>query len=189
MKAFAICGSPHLIGNTSKSLDYLLDKFEKEGIETDYVHIYEDQLIPCNCCNSCEIRADGRCINEDDRMNEYLDRMRAADIVALASPSYFGTCTGQMKIFLERAGYCLTTAGHEMKGKVGIAFATQERDGGLSVYNELIDWLLRMEFNVLGCNPLPVINGSGPNDWEDDVKGIRALDRLAERVIEYVLDE
>ena len=52
------------------------------------------------------------------------------------------------------------TAGHEMKGKIGIAFATQERDGGLSVYNELVDWLLRMEFTVLGCNPLPIVTGS-----------------------------
>ena len=76
-----------------------------------------------------------------------------------------------------------------MKGKIGIAFATQERDGGLSVYNELVDWLLRMEFTLLGSNPLPIINGSGPNDWEEDTKGVRALDNLAERVIDHLLGE
>ena len=53
MKAFAICGSPNLVGNTSKSLIHLLDYLEKEGFETEYVHIYEDHMIPCNCCNTC----------------------------------------------------------------------------------------------------------------------------------------
>lgn len=189
MKAFAICGSPHLVGNTTKSLDHVLDRLQKEGIETDYIHIYEDHLIPCNCCNSCEIRGDGRCVNEDDRMNEYLDRMRSADLIVLCSPSYYGTCTGQMKIFLERAGFSLTTGNPDLRGKVGIAFATQERDGGIIVYNELVDWMLRMGMVVIGSDPLPIINGNGPNDWEEDTKGIRSLDTMVDRVVDFLLGE
>lgn len=189
MKAFAICGSPNLVGNTSKSLIHLLDYLEKEGFETEYVHIYEDHMIPCNCCNTCEIRGDGRCVNEDDRMNDYLDKMRAADVIILCSPSYFGTCTAQLKMFLERAGYCLATGGYGLRGKLGVAFATQERDGGITVFNELVTWMLRMGLTVIGTDPLPIINGDGPNDWEEDDKGIRALDRLSERIVEFILGE
>ena len=82
MKVLALNGSPRLVGNTSNALTYLLDLLGKEGFETDYIQIYEDHMIPCNFCGSCELRGDGRCIMEDDRANEYMDRMRAADIIA-----------------------------------------------------------------------------------------------------------
>ena len=70
-----------------------------------------------------------------------------------------------------------------------MAFATQERDGGITVFNELVTWMLRMGLTVIGTDPLPIINGDGPNDWEEDDKGIRALDRLSERIVEFILDE
>ncbi len=187
MKVLALNGSPRLVGNTSHVLTYFLDKLNMEGFETEYIQIYEDHMIPCNCCSSCEIRGDGRCVNEDDRMNEYLDMMRSVDVIILTSPSYFGTCTGQLKIFLERAGYCLTTGDKALKGKIGAAIAIQERDGGVSVYSELTNWMLRNGMVVVGSDPLPIITGLAPNDWEDDSKGIKALDDLVESITELVV--
>ena len=186
MKVLAINGSPRLVGNTSHILTHLLDNFEKEGFETDYIQIYEDHLIPCNACFSCEIRGDGRCVNEDDKMNEYVDRMRAADVIILSSPSYYGTCTGQMKIFLERAGFCLSTGDKGLKGKIGLAYTVQERDGGITVFNELVSWMLKNELIVIGSNPLPIFNGRDPNDWEEDKKALKGLNGLVENVISLI---
>ncbi len=186
MKVLALSGGPRLIGNTSHALNYLLDELNKEGFETEYIQLYEDHMIPCNCCGSCEIRGDGRCINEDDSMNEYLDKMRVADVIILASPTYYGSCTGQMKIFLERAGYCLLVGDKGLEGKIGAAMVTQERDGGTMVYSELTNWMLRNGLIVVGSDPLPIINGLGPNDWEDDTKGIASLDGLTRRITELV---
>lgn len=184
MKVLALNGSPRLVGNTSNALTYLLDEFGKEGFETDYVQVFEDNLIPCNFCSSCEIRADGRCIMEDDRMNEYLDRMRAADILIIASPSYYGSCSGQLKILLERAGYCLQTGDKGLKGKIGAALVTQERDGGMPAYSELVNWMLRNQMIVVGSDPLSIIMGKDLNRWEEDEKGIKAMKNLVENVTE-----
>lgn len=184
MKALLINGSPLAMGNVTTAGMHLLDALNREGLETDQVQIYEDHLNPCNCCASCEMRGDGRCVNEDDGMNDLLDRMRASDVIILASPSYYGTCTGQLKMFLERAGYCLLTGDRGLTGKIGAAFSVQERDGGLNVYNELIDWMLRNGMTVVGSDPLPVLNARFPGDWESDEKGVRALDGMAERIVE-----
>ncbi len=186
MKALVINGSPLAMGNVTTASMHLLDALNKEGFETDQVQIYEEHLIPCNCCASCEMRGDGRCVTEEDGMNDLLDRMRATDVIILASPSYFGTCTGQLKIFLERAGYCLLSGDRGLTGKIGAAFAVQERDGGLSVYNELVDWMLRNGMIVVGSNPLPVLTGKFPGDWENDEKGVKALNDLAERIVTTV---
>lgn len=184
MKVLAMNGSPRLVGNTSNSLVHLLDMLEKEGFETEYIHIYEDHVMPCNYCGSCEIRGDGRCVMEDDRMNEYLDRMRAADVIVLTSPSYFGSCTGQMKMFLERAGYALQAGDKGLKGKIGASFVTQDRDGGIPVYSELTNWMLRNQMIVVGSDPLPVVHGGEMNAWEEDVKGLKALKSLVENITE-----
>ena len=94
MKVIALNGSSRLIGNTSNLLAEFLDELEKEGIETEMVQLYDHEFQPCNDCRSCEMRGDGRCIMEDDDMNDILDRMRAADGVVLAAPAYAGGVPG-----------------------------------------------------------------------------------------------
>lgn len=182
MKVLALNGSPRLVGNTSNALTHLLDMLGKEGFETDYIHVYEDNILPCNFCSSCEIRGDGRCVMEEDRMNEYLDRMRAADIIILASPSYYGSASGQLKLFLERAGLCLQSGDRGLKGKIGAAFVTQERDGGMPAYSELVNWMLRNQMVVVGSDPLPIVMGKDLNRWEEDDRGLKALRNLSENI-------
>lgn len=184
MKVIALNGSPRLLGNTSNALNVILDELDKEGIETEYIQVYEAHMNPCNHCSSCEMRGDGRCVAEDDSMNDYLDRLKAADGAILASPSYYGSCTAQLKIFLERAGFACRFGGFPLKGKVGAAVTVQERDGGLNVYSELVNWMLGNQMTVVGSSPLCVLNGRDPFDYEKDEMGIRALKSMASNIID-----
>ncbi|MBR6910775.1 MAG: flavodoxin family protein, partial [Candidatus Methanomethylophilaceae archaeon] len=88
MKVIAINGSPRPIGNTSNILHEVQDQFEREGIEMEMISIYDYRFMNCNVCLTCEIRGDGRCQDEDDGFNEILDRLREADGVLIASPTY-----------------------------------------------------------------------------------------------------
>lgn len=187
MKVIALNGSPRLVGNTSNSLNVLLDELNKEGIETEYVQVYEDHMNPCNYCSSCEVRGDGRCIAEDDRMNEYLDRMSQADGIILASPVFFGSCTAQLKMFLERAGYCSIMGGCRLKGKVGAVMTVQSREGGEAVYSELVSWMLANQMVVVGSNPLPIITARDPTDFEKDAAGMKALKCLGKNMAEALM--
>ena len=184
MKVVALNGSPRLLGNTSNALNVILDELNKEGIETEYIQIYEDHMNPCNHCSSCEMRGDGRCVAEDDNMNTYFDKMKAADGVILASPTYFGSCTAQLKMFLERAGFaCMFDKTKPLRGKIGAAMVIQERSGGNGVYSELVNWMLMNEMTVVGSSPLCIINAKNPFDYEKDEKGMKALKSVARNMI------
>ncbi|MFA6679331.1 MAG: flavodoxin family protein [Candidatus Methanomethylophilaceae archaeon] len=186
MKVVALNGSPRLIGNTSNALNVVLDELEKEGIETEYIQLYEDHMNPCNHCSSCEVRGDGRCINEDDGMNGYLEKLHSADGIILASPTYYGSCTAQLKMFLERAGLCAMTGGNVLKGKVGAVIVVQERDGGTMVYSELVNWMLANQMVVVGSTPLSVVNGKNPMDYEKDIRGMKALKELGKNLADVI---
>ena len=175
MKVIALNASPRLVGNTTNILNEVLDEIEKEGIETEQIHLYSLNIIPCNDCRSCEIRGDGRCILEDDGLNDVVDALREADGIIMASPCYFGACTAQMKIFMERAGLILETGDKGLKGKIGAAIVINEHEGGSMVYSQMVYWMLRSQMLVCGSNPLPIVSALNSPQYADDKKGMKGV--------------
>jgi multimeric flavodoxin WrbA len=177
MKVIALNGSPRLVGNTTNLLYEVLDEIEKEGIEVEQIQLYSYDFDPCNDCRSCEMRGDGRCVIEDG-LNEVVEKLREADGIILASPGYYGACSGHMKIFLERAGLPVEMGGMLLKRKVGGAIAISLHDGGDATYSQLVGWMLRNEMIVVGGRPTPVIKAANsPHDDEAGVKGAIAMAR------------
>jgi multimeric flavodoxin WrbA len=181
MKIVALNGSPRLIGNTSAAVAFVLDELAKDGYETEHVQMYGSIMTPCNDCGSCTIRGDGRCINEDDDMNAYLEKLTAADAVILASPSYYGGIPGQMKILLERISFASSACarGNPLARKVGAAIAVQRRDGGLSAYSEMVNFMLSNKMVVCGSSPPTVLTGTRPSEVLSDKAGMSAIRELA----------
>ena len=187
MKVIALNGSSRLIGNTSNLLAEFLDELEKEGIETEMVQLYDHEFQPCNDCRSCEMRGDGRCIMEDDDMNDILDRMRAADGVVLAAPAYAGGVPGAMKIFSERAGLARTMGDRALRGKAGAVLTVSAHDGGENAYNELTYWLIHNELNVVGTYPLPIFRALNSPQYEEDEQAMKGMARLVENMVSLLM--
>ncbi|MDR0791468.1 MAG: flavodoxin family protein [Methanomassiliicoccaceae archaeon] len=184
MKIIALNGSPRLIGNTTAAINVLSDELDKQGFRTEHVQMYGSIMTPCNDCGSCVIRGDGRCINEDDDMNAYLDMLADADCIILAAPSYYGTIPGQMKILLERitASASSDMRGNRLARKVGCAVAVQSRDGGISTYSEMVNFMLRNGMTVIGSSPLTVLTGTRPSEVLNDKAGMKALRDMGKEI-------
>ena len=182
MKIIAINGSPRPIGNTSNILNEVQDQFEREGIEMEIINIYEYNLMNCNVCLTCEIRGDGRCMDEDDGLNDILDRLRSADGLLLASPTYSNACPSVLQTFLERAALVFENGDLGLKGKVGGAFAVCGHDGASVVYNQLVDFMLRNGMCVCGANPLPIIHALNSPQYDDDVKGMKGVHAMVDNM-------
>lgn len=159
-----------------------MDELEKQGFETEHLQIYDEAMTPCNSCLSCRLRGDGRCINEDDRFNDYLDSLYEADAIVLASPVYYGSVTAQMKILMERAGLCSRYAGNRLSRKVGAALVVQGRKGGLFTHSELVNFMLESQMIVCPSSGTAVLTASGPKDLEDDEENIRLIKDLAKEL-------
>jgi len=182
MKVIALNGSPRLVGNTSNILAEFLDRLNRDGIETEQIQLYSYDFEPCNDCRSCEMRGDGRCINEEDGMNEILSRLRQADGIILASPAYMGASTGVMRLFLERAGLVLAMGDKGLRGKVGAAITVCTHDGGDTAYSELVQWMLHNQLTVVGAAPAPVFRAQNSPQYQDDKAAMEGLENLAQNL-------
>lgn len=54
----------------------------------------------CQACMTCKTKLD-RCVLKDD-LTEVLDAIREADILVLATPTYFADVSSQLKSFIDR---------------------------------------------------------------------------------------
>lgn len=187
MKVIAINGSPRPIGNTSNILNEVQDMFEREGIEMETIHIYEYQLVNCNVCLTCEIRGDGRCMDEDDGFNDILDRLRGADAILMASPTYSNACPSVLQTFMERAALVFGKGDQGLKGKVGGAIAVCAHDGGSMVYNQMVDFMLRNGMSVCGSSPLSIVHALNSPQYEDDKQGMKGVQALVANMTSLIL--
>lgn len=174
MKVITINGSPRLVGNTSNILLDIQDELEKDGIEVEQISLYSHEFDPCNDCRSCMLRGDGVCIIEDG-LNELANKMREADGIIMASPCYYGACSSQMKLFMERVGFPMENGDMGLKRKVGAAVVVNAHDGGTLVYSQIVDWMLRNQMIVVGGTPLPILRAINSPQYLDDKAGMKGL--------------
>lgn len=126
MKVIGILGSPVKRGThflLKKSLKVLSEK----NIETELLHIIDYDIKFCTGCNKCLRK--GKCVLDDD-MEKIGDKLIKADGILMASPSYFGTPTAQIKKFMDRTRY-LKMDDQRLKDKIlGVISSSGLNQGG-----------------------------------------------------------
>jgi putative NADPH-quinone reductase len=81
--------------------DAFLQGAREAGAETLNVFLAEKDIQYCRGCFSCWLKTPGHCVIDDD-MKHILAEADGADILALASPLYFDTISGMLKVFMDR---------------------------------------------------------------------------------------
>lgn len=99
MKVLVINGSPRAKGNSDLLCDEFIRGAEEAGHQVEKISLREKEIFPCKACYAC-FRT-GRCVQKDD-MAEILEKAEKADVLLLASPTYFLTMSGQMKVMIDR---------------------------------------------------------------------------------------
>ena len=128
MKALLINGSPKSNGSTALLLNKMIHGMNVSKIETTLINIGQKQINFCKGCEAC--RNTQKCIQNDD-MVDIINQILETDILVLASPSYWGDVTGQMKTFIDRCLFiCNAKTGTTIvpKGKIGISIAIRAGD-------------------------------------------------------------
>jgi multimeric flavodoxin WrbA len=137
MKAIAINGSPRPGGNTEILLKKVLEPLEAAGWSTGYRQIGGKPVRGCLACLQCVEMRNGRCIIEDDVINDYLEQMYAADAIILGSPTYFADVTSELKALIDRAGFVALANGGAFSGKIGAAVVAVRRGGATHVFDTI----------------------------------------------------
>lgn len=100
-KVFAVNGSPRMEkGNTAKILLPFLEGLKDAGAKTELVYAKRLKITPCIGDFQCWFKKVGECIYNDDMQTIY-PKLRAADILVLATPVYI-PLPGEMQNFINR---------------------------------------------------------------------------------------
>lgn len=106
MKVLAVNGSPRKNWNTGTLLQAALDRAAEAGCETEFVQLSSVPLRGCSSCLACKreaepFRSDPLCAMKDG-LRPVLERARAANVLLVGSPVYYGTLTAEAWAFLTR---------------------------------------------------------------------------------------
>jgi multimeric flavodoxin WrbA len=103
MKIVGICGSPRK-GNTEWMLGTLMNAAAESGAEVETLLLRRMNIRMCLGCLSCAVGGKDRkgdCKIKDD-MTEVLPKLLEADVIVLATPTYFSLLSGLLKNFMDR---------------------------------------------------------------------------------------
>ena len=102
MKIVIVNGSPRgRASNTQIMAASLLQGAKAAGAETVNIFLAEKRIEHCRGCFACWLKTPGDCAIKDD-MNAVLEEAADADVLVLASPLYFDTISGMLKVFMDR---------------------------------------------------------------------------------------
>lgn len=182
MKAIAINGSPRPGGNTEVLLKKVLEPLAGAGWNTEYLKIGGRPVRGCMACFKCWEKKDMRCVIEQDTMNEFLEKIYAADAVILGSPTYFADVSTEMKALLDRAGMVALANGGALKGKIGAAVVAVRRGGGTHVFDSINHMFLMSSMIVPGSIYWNLGMGLDKEDVLRDEEAMRNMNHLGQTI-------
>lgn len=186
MYVVAFNGSPHANGNTAAALQLVVAELESAGITTETIHVGNQLIRGCLACGACVKNQDERCIIDGDPVNDWIQRMKSADGLVIASPVHFASIGGTMKSFLDRAFYVSGVNGGLLRHKVGAAVVAVRRSGGVTTFDDLNHYINYAEMILPGSNYWNVIHGTRPGDTVQDGEGEQIMRTLG-RNLAWVL--
>jgi multimeric flavodoxin WrbA len=182
MRVVAFNGSPRKDGNTARLLRTVLAELEREGIETELVHIGGKKVHGCTACAKCFENQDGRCVIDDDFVNDCIAGMAAADGFIIGSPTYFADVSTETKALIDRAGYVALANGGMFGRKVGAAVVAVRRAGAVHAYDTINHLFGISQMVTVGSSYWNLGVGLAPGDVEKDEEGLQTMQTLGKNM-------
>lgn len=95
-----LVGSVRKGGNTDLLAQAFAEGARKNN-SVEIVSVADYKVNPCMGCNSCFAREGNQCFQKDD-MDRIYEKLKAADVVVVASPVYFYGISAQLKAVIDR---------------------------------------------------------------------------------------
>jgi len=126
-----ISASPRRQSNSDLLADRLIAGAQAAGAQVEKVRLRDLTIGYCTACDACQQTAQAPCVLQDD-MAALLPKIAAADVLVFASPIYFFTLSGQLKVFLDRTYALGGEDWNARHGKRGVTIFTYADDNPMS---------------------------------------------------------
>lgn len=173
MKVLIVNGSPHPEGNTSIALREVQKTLEKNGVETEFVTIGNQDIRGCIACNYCKTH--GKCVF-NDAVNELAPKFEEADGLIVGTPVYYANPNATLSAFMTRLFY---STPFDKTMKVGASVACCRRGGASSTFDDLNKFFTISSMPVVSSQYWNSIHGRTPGEAKADEEGLQTMRTLA----------
>ncbi|MFO7795343.1 MAG: flavodoxin family protein [Promethearchaeati archaeon] len=204
-KISLIVGSPR----KNKSCNFLIEKAIEgirvisEEISINKLYIGDFEISACTGCDQC-LRDPYECpLSENDDMKKLEETLLDSDAILIASPSYFGSVSSQLKVLIDRSRPWKMDK-YRLKNIIFaplVAIGTRNDAAG-GVISDLINFAIIQGMIIVGALGNPVLEQNIPvtslqkygrkeflrKEETDELAGIIAINlgkRVAELLIKY----
>lgn len=179
MKVVLINGSARQKGNTAFALNTVEQVLTEQGIQTERIEIGREAIHGCIGCGACMQKMDRTCRFTDDKVNEWIQTMIAADGMVIGSPVYYAGINGALKSFLDRAFFVAAVNGALFRHKVGAGVIAVRRAGSVVALDQLNKYFGISEMVIPTSIYWNEIHGMMPGEAQQDVEGVQCMRVLA----------
>ena len=145
----------------------------KEGIETEEIHVGNKDIRGCIACRRCH--ETGKCVF-NDLVNETAPKFEAADGIVVGSPVYFAGPNATVQAFLDRLFYSVP---FDKTMKVGACAVVCRRGGASATFDRLNKYFTISGMPVASSRYWNSVHGMAPGEAEQDEEGLRTMRTLA----------
>ena len=174
MKVILVNGSPKEKGCTYTALCEVANTLNKEGIETEILHVGKLAVATCMGCGACS-KLGGKCMYEDS-VNSFIEKAKEADGFIFGSPVHYAAASGAITAFLDRAFY----AGKpNLEYKPGAVVVSCRRGGASAAFDQLNKYFTISNMFIVGSQYWNQVHGSTPEQVKQDLEGLQTMRTLA----------
>lgn len=173
MKVLVLNGSPRANGCTATALHEVAHTLHSAGIDTELVHVGNQDIRGCIACNCCMEQK--KCVF-DDLVNETAKSFEEADGLVIGSPVYYGSPNGTFLSFLDRLFYSTPFSKHM---KVGAAVVSCRRGGNTASFDVLNKYFSISAMPIASSTYWNQVHGFTAEDVKKDLEGLQTMRNLA----------
>jgi len=173
MKVLVLNGSAKAKGCTARALEEVCNILHAEGIETETYVLGGKVKHDCVGCNSCEKL--GRCVYNDDVINELGEKFRDADGLLVGTPVYYAHASGSIMSALDRLFY---STSYDKSMKVGAAVVSSRRGGSTSAFDDINKHFTIASMPIVSSTYWNEVHGFTAEDVEKDLEGLQTMRNL-----------
>ncbi len=175
MKVLIINGSPRAKGCTYTALSEIAVQLEKEGIESEILHLGTAPVRDCIACEKCR-EQNHRCIFDDDVVNRILEKAEDADGFVFGTPVYYAHPDGRILSVLDRVFYAGSPV---LAHKPAAAIASARRAGTTASVDVLNKYFTINQMPVVSSTYWNMVHGNSPEEVRQDLEGLQTMRNLA----------
>lgn len=169
-KVLLINGSGNAYGCTYTALSEVAGALEKEGIATEIIQLGKEPIRDCIGCGVCAKL--GKCVFDDDLVNQVHEKAEAADGFVFGTPVYYAHPSGRILSFLDRLFY---SGGGAFAFKPGAAVASARRAGTTASLDVLNKYFTIARMPVVSSSYWSMVHGNTPEEVKQDLEGLQIM--------------